>query len=253
MRAASEGPSSAGRTRTTPADVSPLGSDTDATIRALFTAPVVERVQEWLFTLDRRAAPRSKRRADPGHALGPELTTLVVRTGSDDKCRSYLERLRWPTGVTCPRCHAGDGISPIPARGQYDCGSCGYQFSVQAGTVFHASHLPLWKWCLAAFIMTSSHERISANRLAEMLGVSYKTAWFLSHRIRAALENEARGSRSRVHGVGPSDVSEKHLPRYADELRFRSANRENPHLFHDVLLRLLEAEALSYKDLVASA
>jgi transposase-like protein len=227
--------------------------DTNVSIRALFPAPVVERAQEWLFTLDPRPAPHSRRRADPGYALGPELTALVVRSGSDDKCRSYLERLRWPTGVTCPRCHAGDGISPIPARGQYDCGSCGYQFSVQAGTVFHASHLRLWKWCLAAFIMTASHEKIPANRLAEMLGVSYKTAWFLSHRIRAALEDEVHGSRSSSHGVGPSDVSEKHLPRYDDEVRFRSNTQGNPYLFRDILLRLLEAEALPYKEPVASA
>ena len=187
----------------------------------------------------------------------PEPAALVAGFDSEDRCRTYLERLRWPTGVTCPRCDASDGISRIETRGQFDCKTCGYQFSVRAGTILHASHLPLWKWFLAVDIMVGSTNGVSANRLKEMLGVSYKTAWFLSHRIRAAMKEEEPGGPT----IGPHapelgrrpDVSVKHLPRYRDEMAFRLSNRENPDRFREVLLRLVRADSMSYADLIASA
>ena len=112
---------------------------------------------------------------------------LVSEFGSEEKCRTYLEAIRWPLGVTCPRCSARKGISRIAARDQFDCDSCGYVFSVTAGTIFHDSHLPIWKWFLAVYIVGESKKGISANQMKRMLGVSYKTAWYLNHRIRAAM------------------------------------------------------------------
>ncbi|HJP88564.1 MAG TPA: IS1595 family transposase [Candidatus Limnocylindrales bacterium] len=109
-----------------------------------------------------------------------------MQFGSEDKCRTYLEQLRWPEGVRCTRC-GSDKISRIKARAQFDCDSCRYQFSVTAGTIFHDSHLPLWKWFLAVYVMGESKKGISANQMKRMLGVSYKTAWYLCHRIRAAM------------------------------------------------------------------
>jgi transposase-like protein len=114
------------------------------------------------------------------------LVSLVDRFHDEDACRNYLEELRWPGGVECPRC-GGKIISRIKKRSQFDCDSCRYQFSVTAGTIFHDTHLPLWKWFLAVYLITESKKGISANQLKRMIGVSYKTAWYLAHRIRDAL------------------------------------------------------------------
>lgn len=117
------------------------------------------------------------------------LPDLIEQFRSEDKCREYLEDLRWPNGVHCPRC--GDmSVSKIEKRNQWECNekSCRYQFSVTAGTVFHDSHLPLWKWFLAIYLIGESKKGISAKQLQRTLGVSYKTAWYLGHRVRSAME-----------------------------------------------------------------
>jgi transposase-like protein len=114
------------------------------------------------------------------------LPKLIERFGSDEKCRAHLEDLRWPGGVECPRCEAKT-ISRIAERKQYECSKCEYQFSVTSGTVMHDSKLPLWKWFLAIYLITESKKGISAKQLQRMLGGSYKTAWYLSHRIREAM------------------------------------------------------------------
>ena len=114
------------------------------------------------------------------------LIDLIDRFDSEDDCRIYLEKLRWPNGVACTRC--GDtSVSEVKKRNQYDCNSCRYQFSVKAGTIFHDSHLPLRKWFLAIYLMVESKKGVSANQLKRMLKVSYKTAWYLCHRIRKAM------------------------------------------------------------------
>ena len=77
-----------------------------------------------------------------------DLPTLIDTYHDEDRCRELLERLRWPQGVQCPRCES-DHLSPIATRHKWDCMSCGYQFSVTAGTVLQDSKLPLWKWFLA--------------------------------------------------------------------------------------------------------
>jgi len=118
------------------------------------------------------------------------LPELIERFGSEDKCHAYLEELRWPDGVKCPRCDS-DKISRIAKRRQFDCDGCRYQFSVRVGTLFHDSKLPLWKWFLAVYVMGESKKGVSANQLKRMLGVSYKTAWYLCHRIRSAMHDES--------------------------------------------------------------
>jgi transposase-like protein len=119
-----------------------------------------------------------------------DLPRLIERFGSEDKCRAYLEELRWPDGVKCPRCDS-DKISRIKTRNQFDCDGCRYQFSVRVGTVFQDSKLPLWKWFLAVYMIGEAKKGVSANQLKRMLGVSYKTAWFLCHRIRSAMTDES--------------------------------------------------------------
>lgn len=117
------------------------------------------------------------------------LISLIDRFHSEEKCRAYLEALRWPDGATCPRC-SGSTVSKIAQRDQYDCDSCRYQFSVTSGTIFHDTHLPLWKWFAAVYLIVESKKGMSANQLKRTLGVSYKTAWYLAHRIREALRTE---------------------------------------------------------------
>jgi transposase-like protein len=119
------------------------------------------------------------------------LMTLMDQFGTDEKCRAILEELRWPDGVRCPRCNTPK-VSRINTRDQFDCDVCRYQFSVLSGTIFHDTHLPLKKWFVAIYLIVEAKKGMSANQMKRILGVSYKTAWFLCHRIRAAMtEHEA--------------------------------------------------------------
>ena len=117
------------------------------------------------------------------------LLTLIDDYSTDTKCRELLERLRWPNGVACIRC-GSMSISEIESRNQYDCNDCRYQFSATVGTIMHDSHLPLRKWFLAIYLMCESKKGISALQLKRTLGVAYKTAWYLCHRIREAMGND---------------------------------------------------------------
>jgi len=117
------------------------------------------------------------------------MGTIIQHFHSDDKCREYLESLRWPDGVNCPRCNS-EKVSSIKDRGQFHCNSCSYQFSVTAGTIFHDSHLPLWKWFTTIYMMLESKKGVSANQIKRTIGVSYKTSWYLCHRIRNAMKEK---------------------------------------------------------------
>jgi transposase-like protein len=116
---------------------------------------------------------------------------LVERFGDDQQCRNYLEHLRWPIGIRCPKC-GGERISSILKRDQHNCDndSCGHQFSVTAGTIFHDTHLPLTKWFLAVYLLCQSRKGMSANQLKRMLRINYRTAWYLCHRIRFAMAED---------------------------------------------------------------
>ena len=300
-----------------------------------------------------------------------DLCELMERYGDEQSCRNYLEHLRWRNGVRCPKCN-GEKISSILKRDQYNCDneSCRYQFSVTADTQFHDTHLPLFKWFLATFLICQSRKGMSANQLKRMLRINYRTAWYLCHRIRDAMKavnpqplggivevdetfvgGKQRGHQHKVghpeckkqvvigirqrggelrffhaedvksgtlakyikenisqdvdvimtddfksypkalHDAGVlaehktvchSDgeyvngdvytnsiesafsllkrgivgtwhrISAKHLQAYLDEMCFRFDNRNNPYLFRDTLLRLLQTEHLEYKELVAA-
>jgi transposase-like protein len=292
------------------------------------------------------------------------LADLVEQFGSNDRCREYLEHLRWPEGVECPKC-GSKSISRISTRKQFDCNSCRKRFSVLAGTIFHDSKLPLWKWFAAVYLVCESKKGISALQIKRMLKIgSYETAWFLCHRIRRAMLAEGddllsgivevdetyiggkargrgqgfrgnktmvvgaieRGGKLRVRAMPKSSLdrkaarkfveetiagdaefiftdesnaypdftdwntkhrrvthgrhewvrgqihtntvesawslfdravmgsyhklSVKHLPAYLDEFAFRFNNRDNPFLFRDTLLKLVEGDTLPYRELV---
>lgn len=118
-----------------------------------------------------------------------DLLQLVDRFNCETKCRAFLEELRWPNGVACPECGSLE-VTDVVTRPSYDCDGCGYRFSVTAGTIMHDSHLPLRKWFIAIYLMCESKKGISALQLKRTLGVAYKTAWYLSHRIREAMGND---------------------------------------------------------------
>ena len=113
------------------------------------------------------------------------LVELIAEFGNDEMCRKYLQALRWPKDVTCPRCNSE--ATAIANRSQFDCDACHYQFSATSGTIFHDTHLPLQKWFLATYLLCESKKGMSACQIQRTLGISYKTAWYLCHRIRAAM------------------------------------------------------------------
>src|SRR6266436_4017813 len=117
-----------------------------------------------------------------------DLVTLFDRFGNDEKCRIYLEKLRWPSGIHCIRCNS-EKISHIYKRNQFACDSCQYHFSVKTGTIFHDSHLPLTKWFAAIYLLSEAKKGMSALQLKRTLKVAYKTAWYLCHRIREAVKD----------------------------------------------------------------
>jgi transposase-like protein len=125
------------------------------------------------------------------------LINLIERYGDDKECRKYLEALKWSDGIICPRC-SGTTISRIYERDQFDCDDCRYQFSVTAGSIFDGTHLPLWKWFLAVYLILESKKAISANQLKRSLAISYKTSWYLCHRIRRAV---LKATTSKLKGI----------------------------------------------------
>jgi len=301
--------------------------------------------------------------------MKPPTLCEVLRTfGTDESCRSYLEALRWPDRVMCPRCDSPK-ISRVYDRKVFDCDSCRYQFSVLAGTVLQDTKLPLPSWFATTYLMCESRKGISANQIKRMIGGSYKTSWYLCHRIRAAMKEaqqepldgivecdetyvggkimgrgvwqgrqnkeivfgiKQRGGELRFfhaedcksgtlakyikenisedvevimtdelavypyaldksgHGRGRHKtikhkdgvyvkgdittngiesafsllkrgivgswhkISAKHLAAYLDEMTFRFNNRNNPYLFRDTMMKLIEAPVLEYKKLIAA-
>src|SRR6476659_2726757 len=110
---------------------------------------------------------------------------------NEDKAREHLEALRWSKSRVCPHCGECENTSPTASKnhkpGMYYCNSCKKTFTVTVGTLFERSHVPLHKWLLSFHLMASSKKGISAHQLHRMLGVTYKTAWFMAHRIREAM------------------------------------------------------------------
>ena len=114
------------------------------------------------------------------------LAQLTEMFGTDAKCRKALEQLRWTNDPECPRCKAK--ATPVANRDTFDCDECHYQFSVTAGTIFHDSHLSLWKWFMVTALLCEAKKGISACQIQRTVGMSYKTAWYLCHRIRKAMQ-----------------------------------------------------------------
>ena len=119
--------------------------------------------------------------------MDTNLVELMEKFNSEERCREYIEQLRWPSGTCCTRC-GSTSVSRIKVRNQYECNYCRYQFSPMAGTVFHNTHLSLVKWFLAVYLMCESKKGMSANQISRTLKIGYKAAWYLCHRIREAMQ-----------------------------------------------------------------
>ena len=121
-----------------------------------------------------------------------------LRKLTEDEAREMLESIRWPDGAVCPHCSSKEAHKLTPKGetktsvrpGVYFCGACRKQFTVMVGTIFEGSHIKITNWLMAMYLMCSSKKGISAHQLHRTLGVTYKTAWFMAHRIRLAMSEE---------------------------------------------------------------
>ncbi len=110
------------------------------------------------------------------------------------KARAHLEALQWADGRYCPHCGEAERTSPVKGKshrpGLYYCLSCKSQFTVTVGTLLERSKIPLHKWVLAFHLLSASKKGMSAHQLHRMLGITYKSAWFMAHRIREAMRDD---------------------------------------------------------------
>lgn len=127
-----------------------------------------------------------------------------------DKAREYLEALRWPNGPVCPHCGAIGAHYHLEGKahrpGLWKCKDCREQFTVTVGTVFERSKIKLNVWLQAVYLLCSSKKGMSSHQLHRTLGVTYKTAWFMSHRIREAMKDNGPGLLG--GGSAPVEVDE---------------------------------------------
>jgi transposase-like protein len=126
----------------------------------------------------------------------PNWSDLGAHFASPELARQLLEKMRWPNGAACPHCGGADPYTITPGKstkarttrkGLYKCRACRKQFTVTVGTVFEDSHIPINKWMQAIYLLCSSKKGISAHQLHRMLGITYKSAWFMAHRLRYAM------------------------------------------------------------------
>src|ERR1700724_863488 len=123
------------------------------------------------------------------------LTDPIFR--NEDKARQHFEGLRWPDGPVCPHCGSSNNATELKGQstraGVYKCKDCRKPFTATIGTVYERSHIPLHKWLLATHLLCASKKGISAHQLYRMLGFgSYRTAWFMAHRIREAMKPDGK-------------------------------------------------------------
>jgi transposase-like protein len=125
------------------------------------------------------------------------MTSVLSALHFHDEAAAYefLEARIWPNGPVCPHCHEDTRISKMQGKstriGSYKCYACRKKFTVKVGTVFESSHVALHLWLQAVALLSSSKKGISSNQLHRTLGVTLKTAWFMSHRVREAMRDGA--------------------------------------------------------------
>ena len=132
-----------------------------------------------------------------------------------EKAREYLESVRWPRGPICPHCGSVENMTALKGKshraGLYQCHSCREPFTVTVGTLYERSHIPLNKWLLATHLMSASKKGISAHQLHRMLHITYKSAWFMTHRIREAMRPVSASPMGQ--GGGGVEIDETYIGR----------------------------------------
>jgi len=142
------------------------------------------------------------------------LIDVTKAFSTEDQCLDFLEKMRWPQGIRCLACESAKlslitrTVDPTKTRSEkkqnkrtrlYACLECGKRFTPTVGTIFHSSHLPLTKWFMALAIVMDAKKGMSANQLKQHLGIgSYRTAWYMVHRIRKAMVELSLGKLSGI-------------------------------------------------------
>jgi transposase-like protein len=164
----------------------------------------------------------------------PNLMDLMARFNNPEAARKYLEAQRWPDGPVCPHCGLVDeacelkpkaGAKTHARKGVYKCRGCEKQFTVTLGTIYEASHIPLHKWVIAFHLLCSSKKGMSSHQLHRMLGITYKSAWFMTHRIRHAMTQPPMGEKlsgtvevdetyvgGKTFGLGRGNMGDNKIP-----------------------------------------
>jgi transposase-like protein len=171
-----------------------------------------------------------------------DLIDIAKQFGTPEACNDFLEAMRWPEGVTCLACESKrvskytkkastrkrlnattgvEEIKAVPARILYVCLECGEQFSVTEGTIFNDTHLSLDKWYTAVALMVNAKKGLSAMQMKRDLGCAYKTAWFLSHRIRKAMGLIEASDDTQLEGT--VEVDETYVGGKYDKRRARAS------------------------------
>ena len=138
-------------------------------------------------------------------ARARSLTEFQEAFPDEASCAAFLFERRWPGGFVCPRC-GRDRMAALKSRAQtYECLDCGRQTSITAGTVMHRSKLPLTAWFWAAHLMSTHSNGMSARQLEDQLGLTYKTAWLLTQKLRRSMVDP---DRELLEGVVEVDQAE---------------------------------------------
>jgi transposase-like protein len=157
----------------------------------------------------------------------------------------FVEKRVWPDGPTCPHCGSVERINKLQGKstrlGVYKCYACRKPFTVKVGTVFEASHIPLHIWLQAMFLLSSSKKGISSNQLHRTLGVTLKSAWFLSHRIREAMRTVGF---TPMGGAGKVVEADETYSGNKDEITTRTIHGKSGHKSKRAIVALVERGGL---------
>jgi len=159
----------------------------------------------------------------------------------ENKARKHLETLRWTKGRICPHCGEIKKSSPVKSEnhkeGFYYCLSCKKTFTVTVGTLFERSHIPLNKWVCAFHLMAASKKGMSSHQLHRMLGITYKSAWFMTHRIREAMKPNSGGLLG--SGGKPVEVDETY---WGETKRSKELGRKGNKIYKMKIVSLVERD-----------
>lgn len=158
----------------------------------------------------------------------PSIFEVMNKFATEEACIAHFERIRWPEGPRCLRC-GGERVHKFEAEGKtgkdrylYHCNDCRYQYTVTVGTIFHDSHMSLTRWFLAIYLICSAKKGISAMELKRQLSVTYKTAWYMAHRVRVAMQEDPQFCQK---FAGVCEVDETYIGGKQKGLRGRAVSK----------------------------